>query len=56
MYPRATSVLESSWLGVLLVEFNTVVNRAVSWDGNKRNNVLKAEQPVQTVLVHSAAK
>lgn len=32
MCPMATSVLESSWLGLCLVEFNTVVNSAASWD------------------------
>lgn len=35
MCPIATSVLESSWLGLCLVEFNTVVNSAASWDENK---------------------
>lgn len=35
MCPIATSVLESSWLGLCLVEFNTVVNSAASWGENK---------------------
>lgn len=33
--PIATSVLESSWLGLCLVEFSTVVNSAAIWDENK---------------------
>lgn len=37
MYPIATSVLESSWLGLCLVEFNTVVNSAESWDKKNKN-------------------
>lgn len=36
MYPSDTRVLESSWLGLCLVEFNTEVNSAASWDGNRR--------------------
>lgn len=35
MYPIATSVLESSWLTLCFVEFNTVVNRTESWNENK---------------------
>lgn len=30
MYPNATSVLESSWLGLCLVEFRTTENSAAS--------------------------
>lgn len=32
MCPNATNVLESSWLGLCLVEFITVVNSAASWE------------------------
>ena len=35
MCPIASSMLESNWLTLSLVEFNMVVNRAASWGENK---------------------
>lgn len=33
MWPMATSVLESSWLGLCLVEFSTAAKSRASWGG-----------------------
>lgn len=38
MCPTATRVLESSWFGLCLVEFNTAENRAASWE-DKRGKI-----------------